>query len=172
MFSTMPLKINKFDQDVRKLGLFDEIVNDGMIVANELQVPTDLLKLDLRGITYENQDASMRRLYQDNVIPKVNEDFTSLNSWLGLNETEWMTKGSFDHLAIFQEDKEKSARANRQKSAYMKELFEKGAVTHNMWLTEVGLETYEGGDRRIWEFDSDQLDVILNRQKAEESGAS
>ena len=171
-FSTLPLKVNTVDQDVRKLGLFDEIVNDGMIVSNTLQVPTDLLKLDLKGATYENQDASMKRLYQDNVIPRVNEDFSSLNSWLGLNETEWMIKGSFDHLAIFQDDKEKSARANRQKSAYMKDLFMSGAVTHNQWLTEVGLETYEGGDKRIYEFDESQLNVILNRQMSEGNGTS
>lgn len=166
LLTTMPLKVDVIDQDVRKLGLFDEIVHDGMIVANALSVPTDLLKLDLRGVTYENQDASMRRLYQDNVIPRAKEDFDAFNSWFGLNDTEWEIRGSFEHLPILQADKEKAARANRQKSAYMKELFEKGAVTHNMWLTEVGLETYEGGDKRIWEFEPDQLDVILNRQQS------
>ena len=172
MLTTMPLKVTKIDQDVAKLGLFEEIVHDGMIIANTLQVPVDLLKLDLQGSTYENQDASMKRLYQDNIIPRVDENFNALNNWLGLEDTEWLIKGSFEHLPILQADKEKAARANRQKSAYMKELFEKGAVTHNMWLTEVGLETYKDGDKRIWEFDSEQLDVILNRQKPVESGAS
>ena len=114
----------------------------------------------------------MKRLYQDNIIPRVQEDFNSFNSWFGLNDTEWEVRGSFEHLPIFQEDKEKAARANRQRSAYMKELFEKGAVTHNMWLTEVGLDTYEGGDKRIWEFTSEQLDVILNRQTSEANGTS
>ncbi len=172
MLTTMPLKVSIIDQDVRKLGLFDEIVHDGMIVANALDVPTDLLKLALQGVTYENQATSMKRLYQDNIIPRAQEDFDSFNSWFGLNDTEWEIRGSFEHLPIFQEDKEKTARANRQRSAYMKELFEKGAVTHNMWLTEVGLETYEGGDKRIWEFEPEQLDVILNRQTSEANGTS
>jgi hypothetical protein len=165
LLTTMPLKVDIIDQDVRKLGLFDEIVHDGMIVSNALDVPTDLLKLALQGVTYENQDASMKRLYQDNVIPKAKEDFDTFNTWFGLNDTKWEIRGSFAHLPVLQADQEKAARANRQRSAYMKELFEKGAVTHNMWLTEVGLQTYEGGDKRIWEFEESQLDVILNRQK-------
>lgn len=173
MVTTMPLKVTVIDQDVKKLGLFDEIVHDGMIVSNALSVPTDLLKLDLKGVTYENQDASMRRLYQDNVIPRTKEDFNAFNTWLGLNETEWELRGSFEHLPILQADKVKAATANKQKSDYMKDLFEHGAVTHNQWLKEVGLETYEGGDKRIWEFESGQLDVILNRsQNMAEDGAS
>ena len=172
LFTTMPLNVDVIDQDVRKLGLFEEIVNDGMIVANALSVPTDLLKLDLKGVTYENQDASMKRLYQDNIIPRTQEDFNALNVWLGLNETEWQVRGSFEHLPILQADKEKAARANRQRSAYMKELFMSGAVTHNQWLTELGIETYEGGDKRIWEFTPEQLDVILNRQQTPADGTS
>jgi len=172
LITSMPLKVSMIDQDVKKLGLFDEIVHDGMIVANVLGVPTDLLKLDLKGLTYENQDASVKRLYQDNVIPRVDEDFNALNVWLGLNETEWQVKGSFAHLPIFQEDKGQSAKANREKSAYMKELFMSGAVTHNQWLTEVGIETYEGGDKRIWDFTPEQVAVILNKPKTAENGTS
>ena len=172
LLTSMPLNVDVIDQDVRKLGLFEEIVDDATAVANTMNIPPDLFKWALKGITYENQDASMKRLYTDNIIPRVDEDFNALNVWLGLNETEWQVRGSFEHLPILQADKEKAARANRQRSAYMKELFMSGAVTHNQWLTELGLETYEGGDKRIWEFNPLQLDVILNRQQTTADGTS
>jgi len=172
LFTTMPVNVDMIDQDVRKLGLFDEIVDDATAVANTLNISPNLLKWDLEGVTYENQESSMRGLYQNNIIPRVEEDFNALNIWLGLSETEWQIRGSFSHLPVLQADKEKAARANRQRSAYMKDLFMSGAVTHNQWLTELGLETYEGGDKRIWEFDDKQLDVILNKPKTAGDGTS
>ncbi len=167
MFSRFPMNVNMIDQDVRKLGLFEEIASDGMIVSNTLGVPATLLKLDLKGETFSNQDASERRLYQDTIIPETNDDIVALNNWFGLRDTEWEIIGSFDHLPFLQKDKEKAARGNRQKSAYLKELFLSGAITHNQWLTELEMEPYKGGDKRIFEFDEHQIDIILGNLKKE-----
>ena len=164
LFTTMPINVDLIDQDVRKLGLFEEIVNDGMIVANALSVPTDLLKLDLKGATYENQDASMKRLYQDNVIPKTKEDFEAMNAWLGLNETEWQIRGSFAHLPILQENKEQNAKANEVTSKYYKDLFERGLVTVNEWLEAVEAKTVDQpwGENYIFELPENHRNFILS----------
>ena len=177
LFTTMPINVDMIDQDVRKLGLFEEIVDDGMIVSNALSVPTDLLKLDLKGITYENQDASMKRLYQDNVIPKTKEDFNAINVWLGLNETEWQIRGSFAHLPILQENKEQNAKANDVTSKYYKDLFERGLVTVNQWLEAVEAKTVDQpwGENYIFELPEDHRNFILsmmNKKTEDQSNAA
>lgn len=164
LFTTMPINVDMVDQDVRKLGLFEEIVDDGMIVSNALSVPTDLLKLDLKGVTYENQDASMKRLYQDNIIPRTKEDFNAFNVWLGLNETEWQVRGSFAHLPILQENKEQNAKANDVTSKYYKDLFERGLVTVNQWLEAVEAKTVDQpwGENYIFELPEKHRNFILS----------
>lgn len=175
LLTTMPINVDMVDQDVKKLGLFEEIVDDGMIVANTLSVPTDLLKLALKGVTYENQDASMKRLYQDNVIPRAKEDFDAFNAWFGLNETEWQIRGSFAHLPILQENKEQNAKANDVTSKYYKDLFERGLVTVNQWLEAVEAKTVDQpwGENYIFELPENHRNFILSMmsKKIEQSNA-
>lgn len=159
--TNQPVDVTPIDQDVRKLGLFEEITTDGLIVSNAHGVPDILLKLDMNGATYENQDASVRRLYQGTLIPEDDDDMAGLNKWLGLMDTEWEVCATYDHIPFLQANKKEEADANRAKSSYMKDLFMAGAVTHNQWLHEIGLDQYQEGDKRIWEFTPEQVAIIL-----------
>lgn len=161
LLTNQPVNVTIVDQDVRKLGLFEEITTDGLIVANAHGVPDVLLKLDMNGATYENQEASVRRLYQGTLIPEDEEDFAGLNKFLGLTETEWEVCASYDHIPFLQANKKEEAESRRAKSSYMKDLFMAGAVTHNEWLQEIGLNAYPDGDKRIWDFTPDQIAIIV-----------
>jgi len=108
-FSNMPLKSTPIDQDVRKLGLFEEIATDAMLVCHAFGVPEILLKLYLHGATFENQAASVRRLYQGTLIPESQDEIIAFNSFLGLDDTEWYIEGSFDHVAELQESEKLKA---------------------------------------------------------------
>lgn len=115
-FSNMPLKVTTIDQDVNKLGLFEEIYTDALMVCHAFGVPEVLLKLYIKGATFENQEASVRRLYQGTLIPESIDDMLALNSFLGLDDEEWMVMGSFDHVAALQESEEKKEATRRAKS--------------------------------------------------------
>ncbi len=164
LFTTMPINVDLIDQDVKKLGLFEEIVDGATTVTNALNVPTDLLKWALKGVTYENQDASMKRLYTDNIIPRTKEDFEAFNAWLGLNETEWQIRGSFAHIPVLQENKEQKAKANEVTSKYYKDLFERGLVTVNEWLEAVEAKTVDQpwGENYIFELPENHRNFILS----------
>ena len=58
MFSPFAVKVDQIDQDIRKLGILEEIGMDAMIVANVYNIPIELIKMFLQGATYENQGAA------------------------------------------------------------------------------------------------------------------
>jgi hypothetical protein len=168
-FSSMPVKAIPVDQDVRKLGLFEEIATDGRVCCNGFGVPEILLQIDIRGATFENQSASVLRLYQDTIIPEAEDEDISLNTMLGLHDTDWCLRSCFDHIPALQEAEQKKYSAYKDISTYMKELFLTGGVTHNQWLSMMDLPTYPEGDRRIWEFTPEQLDIIFRKSVESQS---
>jgi hypothetical protein len=122
-FSPVPLKAVPIDQDVMKLGLFEEIATDAMVVCNAYGVPEILLKLYIKGATFENQEASVRRLYQGTLIPEAEDDMIAFNSFLGLDQTDWMIVPDFSHVAALQESEEKKAETEeRRKKVAMEEV--------------------------------------------------
>lgn len=115
-FSTMPLKAVPIDQDVMKLGLFEEISTDAMMVCNAYGVPEILLKLYIKGATFENQEASVRRLYQGTLIPEADEDMNSLSNFLGLDQTDYELRASYAHVPVLQESEAKKETTIKTKS--------------------------------------------------------
>lgn len=163
-FSSVPMDVTAINQDVRRLGLFDEIATDGMLVCNAFGVPEILLKLYLQGATFENQEASLRRLYQGTLIPEMEDDMVSFNSFLGLDGTEWSIEGDFSHVACLQEDRKRDSETNNTTSTYMEKMFLRGMVTQNQWITSVGLPSLgDEGDKYIWGFSEEQLAIILGK---------
>lgn len=162
-FTNYPISVTPIDQDVTKLGLFEEIATDAMLVCHAFGVPEILLKLYLQGATFENQSESVKRLYSGTLIPEAEDDLIAFNRFLGLNDTEWVLEGSFDHVPGLQRAEADRSKSNREASVYLKDLFLCGAITHNQWLEGVELEPYTDGDKRIWEFDDRQIGIILNK---------
>jgi hypothetical protein len=122
-FSPSPLRATAIDQDVAKLGLFEEIATDAMMVANAYGVPEVLLKLYIKGATFENQEASVRRLYQGTLIPEAEDDMNAMNNFLSLDQTDWMIVPDFSHVAALQESEEKKAQTEeRRKKVAMEEV--------------------------------------------------
>jgi hypothetical protein len=164
-FSKQPMDVTQITRDVRKLGLFDEISSDAIICAHLFGVPDILMKLDLNGTTYENQEASLRQLYQGTLIPYSDQEFIEYNEFLGMNETDWVIEGSWDHIPCLQESETEKYAAYKTISDYMLNLFKVGAVTLNTILEEMDMAPIDGGDgdKRIWDFSPEQIAIILSK---------
>lgn len=160
-FSSYPLKFTPIDQDVRKLGLFEEIATDTMIVAQNYGVPEILVKAYLEGTTFENQEASVRRLYQGTIIPEAMDDVEALNLFLGLNDTGFRIIGSFEHIPALQKSEKDKASAYEMSSKYLEKLFLIGGVTLNTWLDQLELPLMDNGDRTIFEMDETERNIIV-----------
>jgi hypothetical protein len=140
-FTHLPLSATVIDQDVRKLGLFEEIATDAMIVANAYGVPEILLKLYLAGATFENQEASVRRLYQGTLIPEALDDMIAFNTFLGLSDTDWMIVPSFDHVPALQESEKTKAEAKNIEGTMAMNEFSKGLITLQEYRDRMGYGT-------------------------------
>lgn len=113
MISDQAINVTMVDQDVNKLGLFDEIATDGIMCCNGFGVPEILLKLYLKGNTFENQRESERRLYQGTIIPEAENDINGLNSFLALDDEDWYLQPCYDHVACLQESEKQKAEGNK-----------------------------------------------------------
>lgn len=137
-FSTMPLTVTAIDQDVQKLGLFEEIATDAMTCCNAFGVPEILLKLYIKGATFENQEASVRRMYQETLIPEAEDDMIALGNFLGLADTDYVLIPDFSHVAALQEsEKQKAERDKTEKDVAMSE-FKAGLITLEEYRTRMG----------------------------------
>lgn len=167
--SSLPLKVTVVNRDVAKLGLFEEVATDGMIICNGWGVPDELLRLWLKGTTYENMRESVRRLYQGTLIPESEEEDKGLNAFLKTEETDWIIGGSFAHVEALQRSRKEEADANKSISEYMFRLFKIGGVTLNRWLKEVNLPSIgPDGDKFIWQMEPEKVSLILSDGKQQE----
>lgn len=137
-FSQFPLKAVPIDQDVAKLGLFEEIATDTLTIAHGFGVPELLVKLYIKGGTFENLEASERRLYQSTLIPEDVDDMQALGNFLGLDETDWMLLPDYSHIACLQESEDKKETREKTKSDRLLNALAKNAITKDEYREEMG----------------------------------
>lgn len=164
-FSPFAIKVDQIDQDIRKLGILEEIGMDAMIVANVYNVPIELIKMYLQGATYENQGASDRRMYQTNAIPRAADLFDDINNWLQTREYGFEYVPDWSHIAVLKEDSKQQSLIDRNESFVAREAFLAGAITYNQWFKRLGWEeTNEPwANKRITEMTDREIQIISGR---------
>jgi hypothetical protein len=165
MFSPFAIKVDQIDQDIRKLGILEEIGMDAMIVANVFNIPIELIKMFLQGATYENQGASDRRMYQTNAIPKAEDLFDDISNWLGTRNYGFEYVPSFEHIAVLKADRKEESLVRRNESFVCREAFLAGTITGNEWRLRMGFEKSKEKwfDLYIWEMTDAQVNLITGR---------
>lgn len=134
-FSPYPIEVTPIDQNVNKLGLFEEIATDALVIANAYGVPDILVKLYLQGTTFENQEASVRRLYQGTLIPEAEDDMTSLSTFLGLDDTDYYLWPDFTHVPALQESENTKEAKLKLRSDRMASEVKAGILTREEYRT-------------------------------------
>jgi len=158
----MPIKYYSVEQDVRKLGLLDEIASDAMIVYSKYGIPEVLGKLYLEGATFENQESSERRMYQNTTIPFADDFANDLTDWLKTRDFGFEYMVSFNHLPVLQQSYKDKAIADKNMTVVMSKLFFSGGCTYNDWLKELKMQPtdQDWGNKRITELTPDEIMII------------
>lgn len=156
------INFQSVDQDVTKLGLLEEIASDAMIVANKYGVPEILVKLYMQGATFQNQDSSERRMYQNTTIPEANDLIEDLNNWLKCRDYNYEYVASFDHIAVLQEDLKNKSITNLNNNRTYKDLFFSGGCTYNVWLQAIGSKEIDEtwANKRITEMNPNDIAIV------------
>ena len=161
VISPMPLKWQKTAMNVKELMLFEEIESDAIAIANSKGVPELLVKYYIKGGTFNNLDASEKRLYDSTIIPEWNDFQIAFNHFLNTKEQGIEIVGSYDHLNILQINKKEEAETAKIKQETALAAFRVGAITYNDYLAEIDMPPDELiGDLRVWDLSEEQQRAI------------
>lgn len=161
IITSHPLKWQSTAMKVKDLMLFEEIEADAIAVANSFGVPELLAKYYLKGSTFNNLDASEKRLYDSTIIPESKDFMVALNNFLNTKEHGIELLGTYDHLHILQENKKEEADTKKTNQETALSAFKIGAINYNQYLSSIGLPNDEKfGELRIWDLNDRQLLAI------------
>ena len=130
----------------QELGIYEEFSNNAMIISNGLKVPPELYKTYTTGATFENQQQAVRRLYQDTVIPQVENDDQYFTSKLNLADYGVILKTDFSHVAALAENEKEKATSLALNVASAEKMYNNNIITWNQYLEMNGMDQVVGGD--------------------------
>jgi phage portal protein BeeE len=136
-----------------ELGIYNEFSNNAMIISNALGIPPELYKTYTQGATFENQIQAVRRLYQDRVIPMVENDDKIFSDRLMLSKYGLELKTSFEHIAALQESFKEEAQALQMNTNAAEKSYNNNLITWNQYLNLIGFEEVSNGD--VYKFERD-----------------
>jgi len=135
----------------QELGIYDEFSNNAMIICNQFGVPHELYKTYMKGSTFENQIQSVRRLYQDAVIPIVENDDQFWTSSLNMRKYGFELRTDWSHIPALAEAQKEKATAASLNARAANIAYNDNTITWNQYLEMIGLESIPGGD--IYKFE-------------------
>ena len=146
---------------VKELMLFEEIESDAIAIANAYGVPELLAKYYLKGSTFENLDASEKRLYDSTIIPESKDFMVSLNNFFKTAEHGIELLGSFNHLKVLQSNQKEEAETTKLNEQAAVSAFKIGAIIYNDYLRALDLPKDTSiGELRVWDLTAEQLQAI------------
>jgi hypothetical protein len=117
-----------------------------MIISNGLKIPPELYKTYMEGATYENQIQAVRRLYQDTVIPDVENDDQYWTERLKMRDYGFELKTDYSHIEALQEARKEKATALSMNARTAETAYNNNIITWNEYLELLDIEPVVGGD--------------------------
>lgn len=146
-----------------ELGIYNEFSNNAMIISNGLGIPPELYKTYTQGATFENQVQAVRRLYQDRVIPMVENDDKIYTDRLQLRKYGLELKTSFEHIPALQESFSEEARALSLNVRSADMAYKENTITWNQYLEMIGKEGI-GNEGDVYKYERDKMINENNNQ--------
>lgn len=169
--TSQPLQFQRIIMNPKELGLFEEEEKSNIKVCNSFGVPEILMKLYVQGATFENQTASVARLYNETIIPESEDITKGLNRLLKIEEEGFKIIGDFSHIPALQENQNELATRRQKLTVAGEKLFLRNAITFNEWRKMSGIEPLKEplGDKRLSELEDREIRIILNKDLVAES---
>lgn len=130
----------------KELGIYEEFSNNAMIISNGLGVPPELYKTYITGATFENQIQAVRRLYQDTVIPRVENEDQYYTERLKMRDYGFELRTDFSHIQALQEARKEKATALSMNARTAETAYNNNIITWNQYLELLDMEPVTEGD--------------------------
>ncbi|MFA5300075.1 MAG: phage portal protein [Lutibacter sp.] len=135
----------------QELGIYQEFSNNAMIISNGFGIPPELYKTYTSGATFENQVQAVRRLYQDTVIPLVDNEDSYFTERLNMRKYGFELKTCWDHIAALQENLKEKATSLTMNVNSANKAYTDNIITWNQYLELIGYEPVPDGDVYKWQ---------------------
>lgn len=129
-----------------ELGIYKEFANNAMLISNGFGVPPELYKTYIQGATFENQRQAERRLYQNTVIPLVENEDQYYTERLKMRDYGLVLKTSWEHIDCLQEGYKEKATALTMNARTGETAYNNNVITWNQYLGLMDMEPVQGGD--------------------------
>lgn len=165
-----PVSVTQLDQDIRKLGLQEDITSNAIATCYAYGVPKLLYLLAVSGATYVNLESAERQMYENTTIRFANDWIEDMNNWLNPMKYGFEWIATFDHIKVLQENDKDRAIINRNNSVNLNMAFRGGTCTMNEWRVGIGLDktSHEYGDKFLWQMPRDVQEAILSQLAKED----
>jgi phage portal protein BeeE len=129
-----------------ELGIYKEFSNNAMIISNGFNIPPELYKTYTQGATFENQAQAVRRLYQDTIIPMVENEDQYYTERLKMHDYNLEIKTDFSHIQALQEAFKEKAIALSMNSRSAELAYNNNTITWNEYRVLLRMEPVADGD--------------------------
>lgn len=144
----------KTSQNPEELGIAKEFSRNAMIITNNFKIPNELYKTVLDGATFENQRQAERRLYQNAVIPMVDNEDQYYTERLKMRNYGFELRTSWEHIDCLQEGFREKATSLSMNSRSAELAYNNNTITFDEYRDLIGLKpigTALGGDKYKFE---------------------
>ena len=147
MISYVDIDFIKTIMNSAELGIYEEFSNNAMIISNALGIPPELYKTYTTGATFENQLQAQRRLYQDTIIPRVENDDLYYTERLKMRDFGLELHTDFSHIPALQDAFKDKANALYYTSRAADLAYNANIITWNDYLRAMDIDPVQDGDR-------------------------
>lgn len=117
ILTSLALNYESMNIDARKMGLFEETVEDTGRICDAYGVPYKILSSAKAGTLNvgggELREAK-KQMYEEGIIPDSDEKMNALNNYLQTEKRSWQVVTTFDHLPVFSENVKERAISFKQ----------------------------------------------------------
>ncbi len=146
LFTYADVEFQRTILNTEELGIYNEFTNNAMIISNGFKVPPELYKTYTKNATFENQIQSVRRLYQDTVIPLVENEDQYYTERLNMRKYGLELRTDFSHIPALQEAFKEKATALSMNSRTAEAAYNNNTITWNEYRELLDMEPVAGGD--------------------------
>jgi hypothetical protein len=135
IITNMNLKLNANPVNIKNLMLYEEMEEGTKALSRAYGIPFELLD---KNSTYENRLQAERGMYQNTIIPHMNEKCAAINNYIDSDGNKtWELKATFNHLPIFKKDEAAEATTLNTLVSALNTALQAGAITVEEFRAEL-----------------------------------
>jgi hypothetical protein len=148
--SGVPIEFVKTLATISELLPLDETLESSIKIAGIFQIPPVLVPRKDQS-TYDNQENAEANVWENGILNMVSTVEQNLTKLFGIDKTGYVIKADVSNVSCLNQNESDLEDLKTKKLANLTTEYEKGFITYNKFLEEIGEEPITGGDKLIFD---------------------